>query len=433
MTEPQARRHPVLTSRTALIASLGLAVLAFGWLLYSSLLGPAPTDRFGDFRIVYAGGKAWLEGTSPYDIRVFIDSFLRHIATLPDEIRPAASFKLDTFEDLWGAYFYPFPPSSAILAVPLAAVDWTTAVHLNAVLGYAATIALVVVTGRLFALSPPETALLAAATFLSGSVSAAVYGGQPSIYTALGAVLAIRAVQTNTAWIFGVGCALALFKPTLTPLILAYAWFATDRKRDFAIAAILIAGGISVLPLILTWDISFVPNFIETASHHSSVAYNRYVNHQGLIAGLSSLMPQSAAAVICGVLGLIGVYGIARARVSLPVGTVVAVLLTMVLMPVKYGYDLALAVPILAFALAHGFDTLAGLRADGFSRSNLARLVSLGLLGAVCVIALRSNNFFAVTGPLLGITAKVLAAVLVTLAIAAVLHLASQRMATKSG
>ncbi|MEL6767877.1 MAG: glycosyltransferase 87 family protein [Pseudomonadota bacterium] len=409
-TERGRFRASILDGREFLLAALILAILAFAWLVYSSHLKPS-TLRHGDFRFLYAAGATWLEGQSPYDLEAYRGAWIDTIFQLPDDIRPYPEVDVTTraaIQDpgIMNSYMYPYPPVSAGLVVPLAALGWQGATVTNALLGYGAALAIAFLLGRQCRLTAAETTALAALTFICASTSAAIFGGQPTLFAILGVCLAAAPVVRHEGsslplplgFLFGLGCALAFIKPTVTLLFLAYLWLVSRQK--LALAAW--GGGLVVLsmavPLISIGDTGFLGDYSETLKIHGTLAFNRYAHHDGILAILATEMPQRAALAICLAIGLGALVGVARAGISLAGGLAITALLSTLLLPVKFEYDLGVALPLFAFAVMAGGDAATALaRSDVAERpaAIIPRLAALAVLGFVVVALLRWSNFSA--------------------------------------
>jgi hypothetical protein len=331
----------VLAAAAAMYAFWPIAKLTRGW---------------NDFSFLYAAGRTWLAGLSPYD---FDHWNVEWAAVRPIQIVTEPTPFV--YPPHWG----PFAALLALLPWPVASRIWD-AVNVLAYLGTCAlSLRLLDTDVRRLAARPAIWVFLAITT-LNVAVRQSVFNGQFTIVVSLGIAGAFFAWhEKKTAWLV-VFAFIASLKPQLGFLPLLYILLNGGHLAVLSAGAI--AGGVALLSM-LPSHLERVPaDFAHVMALHTRMEFNQpaqYFNVPALAAGhlsgQSFMMSGPIAAVI-----VVVVMTVMRRRDMAPAVlrdplwqfSIVAAL-TGALMPVHV-YDLVVYVPLglLAYRLRSSWTSL---------------------------------------------------------------------------
>jgi hypothetical protein len=245
---------------------------------------------------------------------------------------------------------FPYPPPAALLLVPFGALPMDIAFWLHAVVMLLCAVAAGILGGRVFGL-PRSVAVLASLAW--APVTAAIVIGQNTPFALLLAMLSVAALVRGSDWVAGGWSAALLYKPTLgAPLI---GLFVLRRRWAAVLAAVI---GVGVWYVVGIWASGGSPTWPETwlqtiaAWLPDDAARNadKAVSLPGLVARLP--VPEwvgYAAAVLVIVLSLPRLI-----RAPLREACVGALLVAVAASPHAWGYEAALLMPFIWWALAGG-------------------------------------------------------------------------------
>ena len=330
--------------RWRLVIALVAAAAAYAiWPLRALVRG------WNDFAFVYAAGRAWLKGLSPYDVAawraqwsVITPSFLSGTAPFPQP--------------------FIYPPHFAILAVPVALLPWPIAERLwdgLSVLSFAGIVALswrLLPSRRRLAADPAWWALVALAT-VNASVRETLWECQMSMLPTLGIVGSFWALaEKKTAWL-AVFAFLASLKPQigLLPLLCIAANGGLAGVAIAGVAALVVAGvAMAPTPLAL-----FPGQLANCFRLHQSIVFNAPDHLFSVSALWARYDPHRRLVLATPLLAIAFAAWLWRQRRTGPAELVAALdvpwkqaaivlAATAALMPL-HGYDLVLCSPLILF------------------------------------------------------------------------------------
>jgi hypothetical protein len=325
--------------RERLLWIAAILLVGFGlWQVLSSLAGTV--RGWNDFAFVYASGRSWIEGQSPYDV----ERWRQHwVAIQPSFLTgpPTAP--------------YLYPPHWAVFAAPLALLPWPTATRVWDFINLCALTGVLVLSLRLLgsrlAELGPRAWIAVGLALLNGAVRWSVWESQMSIVPLLGVVGAFWATrERRTGWLVGFAF-LASLKPQIGLPPLAFL-LVTGGHVGVLLAAGL-AIGVSALALAPVPWAALPAQLAQCAELHLRIDYNQPDQFYGVTALFAGLDPrghlvQPAMPFVTLVAFGLGWFRRSR-RTGDPSETLVdltlVLALTGALMPL-HGYDLVLYVPI---------------------------------------------------------------------------------------
>jgi hypothetical protein len=303
---------------------------------------------WNDFAFVYAAGRTWLEGLSPYDFDRWDAQWVA--------IRPA-----DTVVSQPMSYMY--PPHWGPLAVLLAEMPWPVASRFwdgFSIVAYAATVALCVrlLGGRWpDALRQPALWLFIALATLNPSLRYSIWQSQMTTFTAFGVVGAYWAWHEKRLGWLVVFAFVAALKPQLSLLALLYL-FLNGGHVGVALAAIaaLVVSAVSMLPSGLE---NLPGQYAHCYALHMQLVFNDPKNFSNLPALFFSRSSQHAFMPVSTLLAVAAATGLTLARrvdsrpfpvLESPLWQLAIVAaITAALMPV-HAYDLVIYTPVVILA-----------------------------------------------------------------------------------
>jgi hypothetical protein len=208
-------------------------------LVWTSVAGfrPSPVRRL-DGRALFVAGRCWLHGVSPYD--------------------PAA------FARVWGeslgeehraAFVFAYPPTAAVLAIPLALLPWPAAGGLLDVLNGVALLVCLLACAALVrrwrGLGGVDARLwlgLAAAVGV-GAVSGTLQLGQTGLVALAGALLCLVFADHESVALYAAAVVLASVKPQVTLFAVLVTFLFAGLRRIAAAAAAVAAVAVAGLAL----------------------------------------------------------------------------------------------------------------------------------------------------------------------------------------
>ena len=253
-----------------------------------------------DTQFWYTAGTCWWNGESPYNSENFTRTW---IALYRDPPRDQATFV--------------YPPTMAVICLPLAILPWETAAWTFRVINLLAVVGGCLLIARLTSNSLERHPLLgragwyAGACALLGSISQAIFQGQCSPVVVLGCVATWYGFQRRVLWIFLLGFVIASIKPQISMIPLFYILF-SGGMRWFSYGAILSAG-LSVLTLLAVPAPSFFAAFHRSMDHHLTYQYFNSWDWYSSVPALLGATPLGKHFMILGLaLGIVGALWIAR-------------------------------------------------------------------------------------------------------------------------
>jgi hypothetical protein len=313
--------------------------------------------RWLDGHWIYVAGVCWAHDRSPYDVETFYTAW-RESVPIPTR----APFL--------------YPPTLALVSVPLSAFPWEIARHVIDALNVLSLVAVLAGCAGLLRtwkrerLSAWEWAALGAAALMS-SHGAVIHIGQTGLFALAGALGALYFGQAGRSWL-AAGCVVvATIKPQLTVLLLLWALIQTDWRP---IAAGLAAAALLSIAIVgLTHEGSIFAAVQASAAGHMARPHNALGNYSGFYALLEPFGLRSSAIPIGTGIGLAAaaaaLWAGRREGTGLRIGSALAIVaLTGFLLPI-HTYDhsvyalLIAALPILplhtALALVPGLLLIA--------------------------------------------------------------------------
>ncbi|HUW84197.1 MAG TPA: glycosyltransferase family 87 protein [Phycisphaerae bacterium] len=346
--------------RLALGAAVSFALLCGLYVVRAGLFAG------GDYRAVdaywhYAAGKCWLHGESPYHV--------------------------DSFYARWREAFdrgpvspYVFPPTMAIVAVPMALLPWVGGQWLFDAANLLALLLVLYFSKRLIdrsglvsPRSPGKWIWPGAACLISG-VPACIFVGQVGLIAAAGLVGALYSWQRGRAWWCAAFVVVASAKPQVSLLLLVY-MFVVGRRRGVVLGGLAVA---ALAALVLAWapGESLSSDVRQSIEGYRLIPFNRWERYDTLSRVLGRTPLESvavygamgAAAVLVCLIGFRDGLRIRTGRVSdddragfsadnppvlLP--SIVLVLAATGLFMPLHVYDFGLYVPVMVSLAAFGW------------------------------------------------------------------------------
>lgn len=217
-------------------------------------LRPGP-NRWRDGQFLHVAGKVWLQGESPYRFEAF------HA-----EWRATVAPKLRGLERS-----FVYPPTSAVLALPLGALPYDVARTLYDVLSLLALVGSAILTGRLL-----RAEWTGPATLIALSVSSWQLGnlflGQTGLLALVGVLGAIWAHREGRPWLGALAVVVASIKPQLSALPLL-ALLVMGGWRPVLYGAAFCAG-VSVLA-VAPAGLEIVAQLEDSLARHLVIPFNR--------------------------------------------------------------------------------------------------------------------------------------------------------------
>jgi hypothetical protein len=219
--------------RSALAALLLLAVV--GQAVWVGLFRDDAV-RLLDARVLYAAGQCWRAGGSPYDGERFAEAWQRSFA-----------------EPFPTTFVFAYPPTAALVAVPMALLPWPAGGHgldalsLAALVGCLAAIAAALRAALGARASWSRIALGLALAAAPGAIPATLRLGQTGLLALLGALACLSAARAGPVALFGAGAVLASIKPQVSLLAVGLALAQAGGRRAAWAAAAVGATALAVL------------------------------------------------------------------------------------------------------------------------------------------------------------------------------------------
>jgi hypothetical protein len=316
-----------------------IAALAMSVVVYRGLVPPGHVDT----KPIVLAGRCWLQGLSPYRLDQY-DAVWREALR---EQRPTP-------------FVFAYPPTAALLVIPLAAFGLQAGEFMLDALNLAALVAVLIacikLTSRQLGQSPADIRIALATllgTALIGAISHTLVLGQTGLVL-LGAMASLWVLPKTSGWRgIRVFCVVLLtMKPTLTLPVLSFLLVVDTRT-------VLLASAAAVLVMLVPATLSgsgagIVVEWMRSLHDYGSSG----ANQPAALIGLNHLLSRTGHALPGGVLSGCGALGgvliglRARKRHS-PVVTlddlVACIVLTLAFEPL-HGYDAVLGIPI-AFSL----------------------------------------------------------------------------------
>jgi len=222
-----------------LLPSLVLAG-GFAAVLYLEILWIGSQEVFNiDGQVLYAAGRAWLQGANPYDF----DALSRSIAGVP-------GLNLDTGIN---AIRFFYPPQSAGFCVPLGLLPYLLARIAWLMLNLLALASIVVLTWSSLRKADEGTRdawgpwLLAAVIIASPFTLRVIFMGQTSLL-AFAATLGAWSFAGRKKWVAaGLCLGLASFKPQICVLVVL--WFVLERDWKTLLVGAVAAAALAAVPM----------------------------------------------------------------------------------------------------------------------------------------------------------------------------------------
>lgn len=230
----------------------------------------------------YVAGKCWLRGASPYDCPTFLDTWKSELGTEP----------------IGGVRSFVYPPTIAVVAIPVALLPWNVATHVFRLLSFLAYLSTCLLLSRLLgkALSPSRYAgarwgYLALCGFL-WPVAQTLSQGQTSLVVLWGMTAAVYGWSAGKRpWLIA-GVVAACIKPQLAVLPLAY--IAIRGGLQPVLLASCMAGVISLAAVVPTFSRQFLSEYADSLRIHRGL----WENSPLIYDSLPSLLGSTGAAGI---------------------------------------------------------------------------------------------------------------------------------------
>jgi hypothetical protein len=227
---------------------------------------------WNDFAFVYAAGKTWLSGRSPYDFERWNAQWAA--------IRPPETVVSQPMP-------FMYPPHWAPLAFALAGLPWPVASRIWDVVNVAAHGATIALSLRMMggpwrdALRRPAVWVFVALASLNPAVRYATWQSQTSVFVVLGIVGAFWAWHEKRRGWLVVFAFIAALKPQLSLLALAYL-FANGAHVGVLLAGL--AAALVGLCAMLPHLSSFSQDYAHGYALHMQIAFNDPKNFSNLLA-----------------------------------------------------------------------------------------------------------------------------------------------------
>ena len=318
------------------VALWALAACVIAWTVWRGFEG---ANRRLDARPLILGGHAWLLGESPY---------------LPE-----------TYSRLWeqafrvprpDAFVFAYPPSAALLLVPLAFPGVQVGLLLLDLLNLVSLALSLLLCARLGA-DPadahwrgPRPAVAVALAAACGSLSGTLLVGQTSLWALVAILWVWRAAGGSALWaVNAFAVSVAAMKPSLTLPLLCFV--AVLRPRLVGVAAAL-SVMVCIAVAMATDGGAIVREWLSAIAGYAATSANaplELASAQNLLARLAPQLPAWPLAILGGLAGAFVGWDARRATdaASLDEHWVAAVALAAACSP-AHGYDLVLAAPLAA-------------------------------------------------------------------------------------
>jgi hypothetical protein len=260
---------------------------------------------WNDFAFIYAAGRTWLHGLSPFDVDAYGPQWS---AVTPSHFEGVAPKPLT----------YMYPPHFALFAVPLSLLGWTTAVRAWDAIGILSYVAVVVISSRISSLrrrsvvsDPWWWVFLALATWNEG-VRWTLNGGQMPLLPLVGVVGVFWALaEKRTAWL-ALFAFIAALKPQIGFVPLLYvAMNGGLAGVVWGGVAALIVGGVAMAPT----HIGLFPSQLASCFRcHQSIAFNAPDQMDGILALLARFDPNRRFVLLTPLLSLAFTGWLTRVR-----------------------------------------------------------------------------------------------------------------------
>ena len=310
----------VTARATALLASPRLrARFGFALFVLATAYAVAPLRQqlryWNDFAFAYTAGLAWLHGASPYDVLRWHQEWVA--------IKPAFSAVVPSQPFL-------YPPSFALIAVPVALLPWLVAARLWDVVNVLAFAGLCVFSVRMLPAAPGEAGearelrqgsrqvpwLFLALAALLGALRWALSESQLVGVPALAIVAAFWAWHARRPGLLAVFAFVAALKPHVALLPLAYLFLNGGAVAiALAAAAAVLVGVLAMLPS----GLSALPGHVADAyAKHMAIGFNGLDQFTSASALFATHDPQRVLFTLCPLLGLCVVAWLSVLRRSGP-------------------------------------------------------------------------------------------------------------------
>lgn len=235
---------------------VGLVLISLASLVCFGILGVGRSGESGfDFTVMYAGGRAWLEGLNPYN-----QNDLNKISASIDD----APFS--------------YPPPSAVFFVSLALLSYPAAKIGWLVLNLLSVAAIVAMTfysmNQHTKKNGDEIGSGIMTAFIIGNpiTTNVVWQGQTSLI-AFAATMAAWFFSQQKKWILAGMClGLASLKPNICVLVVI--WFLLERSWKILAVALGTAGVLSIYPMLVQGPIGTLRAWYERIQTHTSFSAN---------------------------------------------------------------------------------------------------------------------------------------------------------------
>lgn len=274
---------------------------AFALLVYTSTIRHHGENIWDyDTRCWYTAGTCWWNGESPHDSNNYTRTWTSLYGEPP---RDQATFV--------------YPPTMAIISLPLALLPWDAAAWAFRIANLLAVVGSCVLIASLTSNDLERHPLLGKAGWyagvcaLLGSINQAIFQGQCSPVVLFGCLAAWYGFDRRILWIFLLGFAIASIKPQISMIPILYILF-SGAVRWFSYGAILSAA-ISVLILSAVPAPSFFAAFHRSMDHHLTYQYFNSWDWYSSVPALLGATPPGKQFMILGVaIGIAGALWIAR-------------------------------------------------------------------------------------------------------------------------
>ena len=247
--------------RTASLLLVVALVLGQGYRAFTFQRADLPEGRSAqlrslDYRWIYFAGKCWVEGVSPHNYENFKRVWQKDMGYIPD--MPMA-----------------YPPTLAVLSVPIALFPWDIAFRIYDTLNLLALVfSLYFLHKILGQFAVEETrrwiALSVAATM--GSITGVLYTGQTTLFVLCGITAAIYYVMNGRLWSAASWIILATVKPHLGLLPMAILLL---YRPALLWRGMVTCGLVSAMTVAYTWESGLVASFFESLRLHTQTPFNQ--------------------------------------------------------------------------------------------------------------------------------------------------------------
>lgn len=218
--------------RAALATAALLALLAEGlWAAWGR-----DARHHIDARVLYVAGQCWLAGGSPYEAEAFATTWRSTFS----EVHPRT-------------FVFAYPPTVAVISVPMALLPWPAggrllaALNASALIGCLLLIALSLRAALRERASWSRIALGLALASTIGAIPATLQIGQTGLLALLGALACLTTARAGPTALFAAGALLASIKPQVSLIAVAIALVqARARRVAWAVASVVLVGGASL-------------------------------------------------------------------------------------------------------------------------------------------------------------------------------------------